>query len=113
MIEQGDIILAEFPFSDTNQTKLRPGLVLSQSLDFEDFLIAFISSSKSSLHNSERTVLLDETDSRLGLHKPSVIKIDKLATINISLIDGRIGHLPRTIISEVFRKLREMFTENN
>jgi mRNA interferase MazF len=113
MIETGDIILIEFPFTDSAQTKFRPGVVLTQSLDFEDYLIAFISSSKIAMRSSQRTVLLDESDNRLGLRKTSVIKIDKLATLNISLIDGRIGHLPENLQSEMFRKLREMFSENN
>ncbi len=82
----GDVILVDFPFSDRNAEKRRPGLVLSQDLH-GDLLVARITSSTVELPTD--VVLLDWRDA--GLNIPSNVRLLKLATTHESYVLRRLG----------------------
>ncbi|MBA2407082.1 MAG: type II toxin-antitoxin system PemK/MazF family toxin [Chitinophagales bacterium] len=85
---KGDIILITFPFTDLSGNKLRPSTVLA---DFnQDIIVAFITTQ---LKWQEQTDQLLTQALHSGIKKPSLIRLSKLATLDKSLIKGRMGSL--------------------
>lgn len=110
---QGTVILTPFPFTDLTGNKVRPALIVSSSArKGSDLIIAFISS----VYNPH---LLQPTDFPLtkdsthfassGLKTDSVIKMDKLATIDRRIIIGELGTLGEEVMKDVLNKLRIVF----
>ena len=83
----GDVVSVEFPFSDLQTRKRRPGLVLVSG--DVDLLVARITT-----HPPRETsdVLLKRW-SEIGLPRASTIRLTKLATIDHRLVHHKIGHL--------------------
>lgn len=103
-MQKGDIVLVPFPFTDLTGSKKRPALVLvSGELDVT---VSFISSQ---LHWQEPTDLLLQTDKSNGLKKPSLVRLSKLATIDKSLVIGRIGTISEPELEELDKKLLQTF----
>lgn len=88
VLSKGHIALAAFPYSDRDESKIRPCLVLAKNGD--DVLCAYMSS------NLERDgVLIKSIDlSWSELKEPkALVRPDKLATIDIKRFDKIVGHL--------------------
>ncbi len=82
----GDVVLVDFPFSDRNAEKRRPGLVLTQDLH-GDLLIARITSK-----NLELPTDITLADWKLaGLNIPSNVRLLKLATTHTAYVLRRLG----------------------
>ena len=91
MFEFGAILLAEFPFTDLSGTKRRPVLVLSRDNDRRrDVVVCFITSVPRS---GQDLVVLDPLPG-IGLQVRSVVRFDKIATLEKSLFLGRLGNAP-------------------
>ncbi|HYM92972.1 MAG TPA: type II toxin-antitoxin system PemK/MazF family toxin, partial [Chitinophagaceae bacterium] len=85
---KADIILIPFPFTNLSDTKIRPCLVL---IDAEyDVTVSFITTQTG--WNDTASVVIKPTQSN-GLKKESLIRLNKLATIDKELIIGKIGEL--------------------
>ena len=110
MFRSGEIVHAAFPFTDLTSAKRRPCLVLAQCDSPDDFLVAFITSAVG-LPASTRTVAVNPSHSewrKTGLKRPSLIRLDKLTTLHVSVISGAIGVLPEDLMKSVREKLREL-----
>lgn len=110
MFQPGEIVHAAFPFTDLTTAKRRPCLVLARSDSPDDFIVAFITTSGSS-PRSANTVAVDPTHSewrRTGLKRASVIRVDKLTTLHLSVISGGIGILPGDLMERVRDKLWQL-----
>jgi mRNA interferase MazF len=79
-MNKGDIVLIPFPFSDLSGIKNRPAVVLIDSED--DVTVCFLSTKLK--WQSDCDVLLKPTKLN-GLKKTSIIRINKLATIDKEL----------------------------
>ena len=91
MFAFGDIVLARFPFTDLTGEKRRPALVVSRGAAQQgDVIVCFITSVARSAPDSAPLPVTPET----GLKAPSVARFDKLATLNASVIAGRLGRAP-------------------
>lgn len=91
---KGKIILVPFPFTDLSAVKMHPALVLYEGRS--DLVVAFISS-KTPLYPDPLTVPVYPGDMEFretGLKCASVIRLDKLATIDRGLVIGEVGDLP-------------------
>ena len=99
--ETGDIVSVEFPYSDLQGRKRRPGLVLSG--DDEDLLLARITT-RPALGEGE-VALADWSGA--GLPKPSTVRLTKLATVDRRLVLRRIGRLSPEDGAALIRSLRE------
>ncbi len=104
---KGDIVLVPFPFTDLSGSKLRPALVLVNRN--EDVVVAFITS---------QIAFLDEFDFPVkptlenGLKKPSLIRLDKLASIDKRLVAGEgkiLGTLTKMELEKIDVLLGRMF----
>jgi mRNA interferase MazF len=85
---KGDIVLITFPFTDLSGTKLRPAVILIDST--EDITVCFITSQTQWQENND--LLIKPTNSN-GLRKTSLIRINKIATLDKSLAKGLLGKL--------------------
>jgi len=102
----GSIVLTRFPFTDLSGDKRRPALVVSRDNDRRpDLVVAFITS----VPRSGPDTAPINPDPGTGLKVPSVVRFDKLATLERSVIAGKLGDAPaswlaaqRTLFFNVF-----------
>lgn len=83
----GDVVSVEFPFSDLQTRKRRPGLVLASG--DVDLLVARLTTHAP----RERSDVLLQRWSEIGLPRTSTIRMTKLATIDHRLVHHKIGRL--------------------
>ena len=99
-------VLLSFPFTNYNENKKRPALVIFDSGD-DDLLVARITTQISrdkfdyEISNWENS----------GLLRPSVIRLDKIATIEKSLILKTLGNLNDSEKSEA-KKIFKIICES-
>lgn len=108
-MKRGTIVLTPFPFTDLSGQKVRPAVVVSRSdRQGRDVLLAFISGQQpSSLSQTDLRIEDSHRDfGQTGLKKSSIVKLDKLVTIEISILLGELGELSVTLLREMDEKLR-------
>ena len=108
-MKRGTMVLTPFPFTDLSGQKVRPALVVSRSdRPGSDVVLAFITASRS--HPLPTTDLLVEDShpdfAQTGLKKSSVIKLDKLVTVETSVLLGELGELSSALLQQTDEKLR-------
>lgn len=103
-LQRGNVVLVTFPFTDLSGSKKRPAIVLqnetSRSLDL---ILAFISSVVPESPGSTEVVLTPKMKdfALTGLKVPSVIRLDKLATIERRLVARKLGSVTQTYLKQV------------
>ncbi len=109
-MKRGKIVLTPFPFTDLTANKVRPAVIVSDSNRIgKDVILAFISSvfDISNLLPTDELWRTTEADFKLtGLKKDSVFKMDKLATVEDSIILGEIGEVPLQLQTKLDAKLK-------
>ena len=106
-MSKGTIVLVPFPFTDLSGQKVRPALILSSSKYREDCVVAFISSLRQKkLLLFDIPLLASRTN---GLKMDSVIKIDKIATLQKKTVLGTLGTLELSYLTIVNMKLKNLF----
>jgi mRNA interferase MazF len=77
----GSIVLARFPFTDLSGDKRRPALVVSRDNDRRpDLVVCFITS----VPRGGPDTASIPTTAGTGLKRPSLVRFDKLATLDRS-----------------------------
>src|SRR5215212_2263970 len=97
---KGDIVLITFPFTDLSGSKLRPSVILADNS--HDVTVAFITTQ---LKWQEPTDVLLTPTFINGLKKLSLVRASKLATLDKSLIKGRMGSLTIKEVGELDQRL--------
>ena len=91
MFEFGAIVLARFPFTDLSGDKRRPALVVSRDNGRRaDVVVCFITSVPRSGPDAAPIAATPGT----GLKVPSVVRFDKIATLEKSVVTGKLGDVP-------------------
>jgi len=111
-VNKGTIVLARFPFTDFTSEKRRPALIISANNENKnDLIIAFISSVvPENLTAADLVLPINEPELKeTRLHKTSVVRFDKIMTIEKNLITGEIGNLPAKFIYEADKRLKIVF----
>ena len=103
-MKKGTIILIPFPFTDFSGMKTRPALILAT--DIYDVTVAYITSKIIKQEENDLEILPSETN---GLRIDSIIKLNKLATIDKGLILGELGVLSESDIKAIDKKLITVF----
>ena len=102
--KQKDILIVPFPYTDFSSVKQRPVLVLSKdeyNLNTEDIIVCGITSN---LKDAKHSILIDNKDLIEGnIPLTSRVKIDKIITLNKSLVKKKIG----SINDKTFNKIKE------
>ncbi|MCW6048828.1 type II toxin-antitoxin system PemK/MazF family toxin [Lyngbya sp. CCAP 1446/10] len=91
----GEVWLVSFPFSDLSISKLRPALVVARHR--QELIILGIFSKIPPGNLLPTWVLIADTDSNFpqtGLLKTSLVRADKITTVNESVFDKKLGELP-------------------
>ena len=95
---KGDIIVIEFPFSDLKCAKRRPALVVKIPKG-EDIIIAQITGSS---YEPLVEIEINAKDFRSGsLKRDSFVRIDKIASIEKSLVKYRAGSLKQEKFNQI------------
>ena len=110
MLKRGDIVLVPFPFTDLSREKVRPAVVISAKNDV-DISVAFISSVIPEEPTEADFVLLESHPdfSSTGLKRSSIFKMDKVLSLERSIILRRLGKVPPSIQKELDIKLKIAF----
>jgi len=108
-MEQRDIVLISFPFSNFKNEKVRPSIVVSNSVynrKFDDIIVVPLTSN---LEFRDYAISLTNQDLETGkIIKESKIKVDRIFSINkkaVQMIIGRINREKFSSIKEMIYKL--------
>ncbi len=100
MYRQGEVVLIPVPFSDLTATKKRPVLVISNdsyNSGSQDILVAAITSNL-----YQDGVRLDTANMAVGvMPKPSMIRCDKLYSLEQAIVVKSVGEVQKEIIASV------------
>jgi len=108
-VRRGTVVLTPFPFTDLSGAKVRPAIVVSRSdRPGDDVILAFISSVVPA-RPLPTDLVVDPSHPNFretGLKVPSIVKCDKLATVQRRIILGELGQLSPTLLRELDQRLR-------
>lgn len=106
-MKTGDIVIASFPYTDFTGFKARPAVIVTATTDkFGDIIIAMISSSVPAQQSSFQIKI--EPDNINNLKTTSIIKVNRLATIEKKMIAATIGKLDDDYLSEFKRLFKSL-----
>jgi len=103
--KQGEILIVPFPFSDLKGAKQRPVLVLSKT-DYNNICDDVITCGlTSNLRDSDYSVLIDDKDLAEGrIPVTSRIKVDKLFTLEKTIVRKKVARVNRETMDKVRRE---------
>lgn len=103
----GDVVIVHFPYADFTRVKKRPALVVGNA-EFDNLILCQITSKS---NTSQIAIPLFNDDFLEGsLPIDSYIRPDKLFTVEVSVIDKRVGVLETVLINNVRSQVRNIFT---
>ena len=107
-MKPGDIVLNRFPQTDLQVGKLRPALVVAIAPGrHEDVLLALITSRvHQAVPDFDEIIEPEDRDfAETGLKVRSVVRIARLATVDASVINARLGKVSSHRMVSVKRRL--------
>mgnify|MGYP001559615259 len=105
-MKKGDLVLVPFPFTDLSGSQVRPALVLYATTKGEDCIVAFISSLL-----TKKVRLFDvrvQKSKQNGLKADSLVRVDKIATLQQKSVLCSIGTLEQKLLVDVNSKLKPL-----
>jgi mRNA interferase MazF len=103
-MNKGDIVLVPFPFTNLEGAKKRSAVVLYGNEI--DIIAVFVTTNLKWV--DEKDVLIEPNESN-RLKKSSLIRISKIATLDKSIVIGKIGVLDKETINSLDVKLKLLF----
>lgn len=103
-MSKGNIVLIPFPFTDLSGNKLRPALILAETQ--LDVTVSFITTQ---LQWQETIDILLQPGILNGIKKTSLIRLSKIATVDKTLVKGKIGSINAVQEKELNQKLMLIF----
>ena len=101
---KGDVVLLSFPFTDLSGSKLRPAVVLAESV--LDITVCFVTTQ---LFWEEENDLKLWPNIHSGIKKESILRVSKIATLDRAFLKGKLGSLGPEEISDMNTKLKTVF----
>ena len=109
-MKSGDVVLVRFPQTDLETGKLRPALVLAiLPGHHSDVLLAMITS-RPYQAVPEFDEIIETTDvdyPNTGLKARSIVRLSRLASVEVSVIHARLGEISIERLNEAKRRLIE------
>jgi len=112
----GDVVLIRFPQTDLQIGKLRPALVVAIAPGrYADVLLALISSrTHQAVPEFDELIEPSEADyAATGLKVRSVIRLARLASVNITSINARLGKISPDRLQRVTNRLAAWLASGN
>jgi len=110
MYKRGEIVLVPVPFSDLSTIKRRPVLVVSNTSHNDtsrDMTVVAITSNL-----QQRGIMIETNDLLVGkLPKPSLIRCEKIYTVEQRIVIKRIGIVSGDVLNCVTKEIIELITE--
>jgi len=100
----GEILLLRFPHSEGNKETKRPVVLLAET-DKKDIVVSKVTSV--SLRSKHDVAIKDWQ--KAGLLFPSVIRVDKLATLSKHRVIKNLGFLDKSYHSLIKDKIKQLF----
>jgi mRNA interferase MazF len=101
----GDVILLKFPFTDNQNYKKRPGLLIKDCED-GDIIVCRITSQR---YNTKYDVVIKDWQNS-GLKLPSTIRVHKIATLEkvmVVLVMGKLNNFVKAEVRKIFINILE------
>ena len=114
MLNLGDIILLDFPYTNQRGSKFRPGLVIgkNENNNLDDLNVAYITSEVDSYVYDPSAVIITTDDLSEGaLKHESVVRVDKIITVQ-STICHKVATINANKRDEILRKVTLYNVEN-
>ena len=107
-MKRGTIIFVPFPYTDFSNIKNRPAVIISNPhLSSGNIIVTFITSNIDKLLETDVKVFVDHPEFSLtGLSKSSIVRSDKLVTIDRKTEIGEFGEMPESLMKEIDEKLK-------
>jgi mRNA interferase MazF len=111
MPQVGDIVLAAFPFTDLSGLKRRPCVVTALAETPGDFIVAFVTSGEAGRFPRFGVTITPAHPGweQTRLKAPSVIRVDRICTLNTALVSGRLGVLGADLQHAVRERIKTLF----
>lgn len=107
-MKKGDLVIVPFPFTDLTIKKRRPACVLLTH--GQDVVLAFITTKL--FYEPNISVKLNPSKQN-GLKRDSIIRIDKIATLDAALVVGLLEEITNENIIELNKKMIESYGLRN
>jgi mRNA interferase MazF len=101
---KGTIVLIPFPFTDLYGNKLRPALILAETA--LDVTVSFITTQ---VQWQEPTDIMLQPSVTNGIKKTSLIRLSKIATVDKTLVKGKLGLIDQIHGADLNQKLKVIF----
>jgi len=109
-ILQGDLVLLSYPFSNLEERKVRPALIISNNLFNKKSDDCIMVPLTSVIKNEPYSIIISQENLESGkLLKLSRIRVDKIFSVEKNLINLKIGRLNK----ETFEKVKQEFLDLN
>ena len=105
-VQPGDVVLVRFPFTDLTTAKLRPAVVLATHGDDLTIVGIFSSFPQPPRETWISLTREDPTFPQTGLKASSVIKAERIAVIERSVVVRKLGSLPSLHMEELKRAVK-------
>lgn len=111
MFSQGDVVTVPFPFTNLNERKLRPALVISNGkLNGSGDLILVMITSKEK-HDGFGLEIRDE-QLTVALPKKSFVRFNRVVTIDESLVIKKLCEADHQLVAEVILRLNTLLEKD-
>ncbi len=107
-MNSGDIVLIRFPQADLQMGKLRPALVVAVAPGHhDDLLLALITSqTQQAIANFDEFIDPSDADyAATGLKARSVVRLARLATVESSVVNARLGSISPKRLQQIKSRL--------
>ena len=102
MVNQRELVLIPYPFSELNVSKVRPAVVVSNDIYNREFEDAIVVPVTTNLSFRKHTVRLSDSELEQGhLIVESVIKVDRILSVNQKLVRKSIGSVKKDILVRI------------
>lgn len=104
-LQQGDIVLVPFPFTDLTATKVRPAVVVSKASQGDDVIVCAVTSK-----SFRGGLMFTEKDLSGGtLPLTSYMRPEKVVALHMSLVRQTVARLSPKKLREFIRVFKDQF----